>query len=456
MENTYCLDLEFPEVNFDNYWVKCDVVTLKHHAHLISKSNEIVIRVYYDFKTHFDKKFSTWASTINWRKFGSYVIVSGETENERVQKIDLSEAQLVGFHINSDFVENGKMYFVINIDTVKTYWNPVKEEVNTAEFYLNEAGFRVVKGFYSTLFGWDGKFEITRMNEMHEYYSIGTSEFRPEYNFCLSDDRDKREASVTKEPKIQFRYKERLYEEEAWKYAQIVRLIASFYFNTNIDFTLSRIHLPDNTITIKKIDQKEPVKYSGGLTSFKSQLNFHKLLLSNWQSNLIENFQKLSKAIELFNQAILVDSNSEFLIRYNIIEICNTVKQTTGKFKEIIDGNAKQKKYSEALGVILETIDKEEHEDFTKKWTSLIGKLVYKPMKSPLITFLESQKLNPAEFPISIDELNDLRNNITHGSINNVDPEQLRKANTLLYRINGIIILNLMGISDWKLNTVLQ
>ena len=64
MANTYCLDLEFPEVNFDNYWVKCDEVASKHHAHLFSKSNEIEIRIYYDFKTQFEKKFSTWASTI--------------------------------------------------------------------------------------------------------------------------------------------------------------------------------------------------------------------------------------------------------------------------------------------------------------------------------------------------------------------------------------------------------
>jgi hypothetical protein len=44
-----------------------------------------------------------------------------------------------------------------------------------------------------------------------------------------------------------------------------------------------------------------------------------------------------------------------------------------------------------------------------------------------------------------------LRNNIIHGSIEKVNAEELRKANILLYRINGILILNLMGIKDWKL-----
>jgi hypothetical protein len=74
-------------------------------------------------------------------------------------------------------------------------------------------------------------------------------------------------------------------------------------------------------------------------------------------------------------------------------------------------------------------------------------------MKNQLVSFLESQNLDLKTFPIQIDDLKKLRNNITHGSIDKVDFEQLRQANILLYRICGILILNLMGIKDWKLNT---
>ena len=74
-------------------------------------------------------------------------------------------------------------------------------------------------------------------------------------------------------------------------------------------------------------------------------------------------------------------------------------------------------------------------------------------MKNQLVSFLESQNLDPKTFPVKIDDLKDLRNNITHGSISKVNTEQLRQANILLYRISGILILNLMGIKDWKLNT---
>jgi hypothetical protein len=74
-------------------------------------------------------------------------------------------------------------------------------------------------------------------------------------------------------------------------------------------------------------------------------------------------------------------------------------------------------------------------------------------MKIQLVSFLESQGFDPESFPISIRALKELRNNITHGSIDKVNAEQLRNANILLYRISGILILNLIGITDWKLNT---
>ena len=71
-------------------------------------------------------------------------------------------------------------------------------------------------------------------------------------------------------------------------------------------------------------------------------------------------------------------------------------------------------------------------------------------MKNQLVAFLESQKLNPKNFSVSINDLKKLRDNITHGTTDKIDKEQLKDANALLYRINGILILNLMGINEWK------
>ena len=95
-------------------------------------------------------------------------------------------------------------------------------------------------------------------------------------------------------------------------------------------------------------------------------------------------------------------------------------------------------------------IDLKEHTLFKEHWQNSQKNLGYKPIKHQLVAFLESQKLNPKKFSVDINYLKKLRDNITHGRIDKIDKEQLKDANALLYRINGILILNLMGINEWK------
>lgn len=455
MKDYYCFEIEFPKVDFNNYYIKCDAVSKIHHAHLTTKDNEIELKIFYNDKTYLGEKISMWASKINWRKFGSFIKVSKENQNDRLQKIDLSNSQLMGMTNGTSQYEGNSKFVIIRLDSVKFYWNPVKDELNTAEFYLPDSAFRVVQPFYSVVFGYDGNFNISRMNGMDSFYSLGKSEFRPEFNTYSRDDRENRVATITKEPKIQFKYKEPVTEEEAIFYGDVVSHLASFYHHIKIDYSLRRIHLPEHTITIKKVENKNFLDTSGNLWGFNIHSDFDKFLKSDWQKNTLKNFKILSKAIELFTQALYVDSNSEFLIRYNIIEICDTRKQVNEKFNLVLKGNAKKKKYKQALDLLLQTVSPSEHKVFKNKWSSLSGKLENKPMKSPLISFLESQNLKTSEFPISVDKLKELRDNITHGSIDKIDTEFLRKANRFLYRINGILILNLIGIKDWKLNTEL-
>ncbi len=455
MKDYYRLDIEFPDVDFNKYYIKCHEVSQIHHAHLFAKENEIELRIFYDDKTYFGEKISMWSQQIGWTKFGSFIEVSNISKNDRLLKIDLSESKLCCIQNSSANYDGKTKYVVIKLDSVKFYWNSVKEKVNTAEFYLADVGFRVVEPFYSTLFGFDGKFNIGRMNGMNVFYTLGKSKFRPEFNTFSKDDKSNRDATVVKEPKIQFKYTKPVTEAESLFYGDVVCHLASFYHHIKIEYSLRRIHLPEHTITIKRIEEKNYFDTKGSLWGFNNYWDFHKFLKSDWQKGTLKNYKLLSKAIELFNQALLVDSNSEYLIRYNIIEICNNLKQEREKFNFVLKGKEKKKKFTGALELLLETINVSEQIQFKNKWTSLSGKLEYKPMTSPLVKFLESQKFNVSEFPISVGELKELRDNITHGSIDKIDREQLQKANQFLYRINGILILNLIGVKEWKLNTEL-
>lgn len=463
MSEFHCLNIEFPNVDFSLFYGRKPEVCKVHHAHLYTMQNEIELRIFYEDSSYFGERLSAWSSQIDWNKFGSYIkveIIRNHTD-DRLQKVDLSEAKLCGISNGSNYYENNKKYVGVKIDNVKFYWKPNEEEKNSAEFYLNDKGFGVVEPFYG-IFGPksflknDGKFEINRKKDSNKFYNLDKSSFRPEFNIYSKDNKKDRSATIVKEPKIQFKYKSGITEKETVFYGDVVLMLASFYHHIKIDFTLRIIHLVESTITIKNIEQKTYFETKGNLWGFEIYWDFNKFLQSSWQKETIKNFSLLSKAITLFNQSHLVDNSSAFLIRYNIIEICDKQKQSKEKFTHVLDEQERKAKQDEALTNLLETIKIDEHKEYKKRWQDVQTLLQNKPMKNQLVSFLESQDLDPKTFPVSIKDLKELRNRITHGSVENVNAELLRKANILLYRISGILILNLMGIKDWKLNTKIK
>lgn len=465
MSDFHCLEIDFPYVDFSNYGYHNREAEIKkiHHAHLYLRKDEIELRIFFDKKTAFGDSLMHWTSLIDPNKFGSHtkIELTKNHTNENLTKIDLTETKFIGCKASSDFHDGGKNYIIVNIDSVKFYWNPVVNKSNTAEFYMDDKGFCVVESFYSYLSpnSWiknDGNFKISRMKNSAKFYKLANSSFRPEFNFISKDNRKSSVATIIKEPKIQFKYKKDVKENDAILYGDIVLMLASFYYHIKINFIFRRIHLLENTITIKNIEQKNFHNQIGNLWGFEIYWDFNKFLQASWEKEILKNYVLLSKAISLFNQSHLVDDYSAFLIRYNIIEICDKQKKDEHKFNSRLNKRQTNLKKNQALLNLLETIEEKDHEEFKKRWQNIQSLLQFKPMKNQLFSFLESQKLDPNTFPIKLDDLKRLRDNITHGSIDNVDLELLRKSNILLYRISGILILNLLGIHDWKLNTEIK
>lgn len=455
-EHYYCLDIEFPGVDLDGYYRESQIKIEKvHHAHLYSKKNEIELRFFYEENSYFGEKLGEWM--IENKNIGSFMKVNltQNDRNERLQKIDLSDSKWSSFSGSTGYYEDNNKYIIIKIDTVKFYWEPNPTRKNSAEFYLNDKGFNVVNPFYAYLspkeqFGYNEDFMINRMNDSKNFYKLGQSLFRPEFYFRSEDSERGRTATITKEPKIQFEYPEGTTEEKSILYGEVVLLVASFYHHMQIDFRSRRIFLPHSIITIKNIEKKNYTERNGNLSSFGINGLFKDFLNKSWQEETLKNFHLLSEAVTLFNQSLLVDNSSAFLIRYNIIEICDKQQFNNEHFTNILNKQQKKEKQNKALEILLEMIDPKEHELFKEHWQNSQKNLGYKPMKNQLVAFLESQKLNPKNFSVSINDLKKLRDNITHGTIDKIDKEQLKDANALLYRINGILILNLMGINEWK------
>ncbi len=464
MSDYHCLDIEFPNIDFTPYSVDSKTEISKiHHAHLYTKDNKITLKIFYDDHTFFGEKLMDWSRKIDCGKFGSFlkVEVTKNYTNERLQRVDLSEARLIGAKNSTANYENGKKYIIIEIDTVKFYWDPIEDKQNTAEFYLDEKGFRVVEAFYSFLspkswFKNDGNFKIGRMTNSSQYYNLGKSKFRPEYNFIPKDNRKESIATITKEPKIQFKYKKEINEVEAIFYGDIILMLASFYYHIKIDYFIRKIYLPKETITIKNIEKKDYFDTKGNLWGFGINWDFNELLQSSWQKETLTNFNLLSKAVTLFNQSLLVDNSSAFLIRYNIIEICGKTCENDSTWNFTLKDGELDNFFTNMRESISNIIESKEQDHFNKKWNSIENIIKSKSLRKQLEDSLTKNGINIETLPIRTSKIVQLRNNITHGSLDKVNIEDLRKINILLYRISGILILNLMGIKDWKLDTEIK
>lgn len=464
MAKNYCLDVEFINIDSSNFFMKGETKVSKvHDAHLTLSDNEIELKIFFDPRSYFDDKFTDWIGEISRNKFGSFLRIelSKKDSNHGLQKVDLSETTLIGYKTSTRNITNGQSYIILKLDTVKLYWSPFDAEVQVGQFYLGEQGFKVLESFYSVLFPktWgedDSHFEIGRMSSAKEYYNLGKSKFRPEFDFILQDDLTTKTATITKDPKIKFYYKNGITEKEAIHYGDVVLLLASFYHHRKIEYTFRTIYLPEHTIQIKNVEQKKLINNNANLRSLGIKGDFNKFLQLSWETQTLKHFPLLSKAVELFNQSVLVDNTSAFLIRYNIMEICNKQQGNKDKFTRILSKNEEKRKQAEALKILLETKHEKEHDEFKKRWESVQSRLQEKPMANQLALFLESQDLDPKTFPLKFKDLKNLRNEITHGSAKSVQSEELRKANILLYRICGILILNLMGIKNWKFDTELK
>jgi hypothetical protein len=186
MSDFHCLEIEFPNIDFSKYGYpnRKAKINKVHHAHLYTKQDEIELRILFDEKTGFGDALMDWSGKIDWRKFGSFIKieVTKNHTNERLQKVDLSEAKLVGSTNSTKFYEQGKKYISVKIDTVKFYWQSNEQGKNTAEFYLDDKGFRVVEPFYSFLspkkwFVNDGNFNIGRMNDSTKFINLEFQNF---------------------------------------------------------------------------------------------------------------------------------------------------------------------------------------------------------------------------------------------------------------------------------------
>lgn len=451
-ENHYCFEISFPGVAFDSYMPRAEKVKAVHHAHLFPDRETIDIYIYFEPSTDFGGKLSRWVFESDWDAFGKSIVAEIDNQNDRLQRLDFTHSKLMEIKSTMDAV-----FVVLTIDTFQAYWLPNKELQGTGEFYLNESGFDIVKHFYAPLWGFNGEYKISRRNGMDVFYKIGNSMFRPEFFFESEGSVNERENRIIKKPKIQFQYPADLALEEAMYIAEIARNLISFYSHTSIDYTTSKVYLKEYTVITRRISKRTISNPMSRLSGLGNNLQLHVFLNSDW-NHLIqkENSAKLGKIVELFLQSLLVDGSSKFLLYWTILEICSKAKPEEEKFESRLSKKEERNKFNEAFEVLTEIIHDADRAEFKKRWDDTTKQMMNKPMAGALLKFLHKEGLDPSIWPISLKELKDMRNRIVHGSTNEISSHELRRANILLYRVAGILILKHLGIPQWKLDTSLK
>lgn len=447
-EENYCIDLTFLDKRF-----KSDQKDF--HSHLVLRENEIELQILFDPKISFGHIFANWYQLVeDSDKIGKHIEVKQDYNNKNIIKIDFENSEITTFTVGGNRYHGDKEYISILLNSVKIYWKPNEELINTSFFYLNDAGFNFVKSYYPPLFFDNDRFEVNRYKGKEGFYKHQNIEFRPEFDWITTQNNiDTNQVTIIKEPLIKINNLEELTEVEVLNYANDICKISSFYLHLNIDYTSAKIYLKNFTLSIIKIKDKEFVQKPLGLMSFNLKGRVRDFFQSDLLSSYNENRDKLDKSIENFIQSRLVDGTSRFLLRYNIIDICmKGILQDNEKYNCILSEGEKKLKYINALEIIKETVDEKDWESFETKWETVKLKMEYKPMKSHLEDFLTQQNISINEFPITLNKLKKIRDKITHGSVNSVKQEQLDTANILVYRINVVLILNMLGIKDWEVN----
>lgn len=442
MKKFHCVDITF-KTSFS------EVVT--YHAHLYLTDNKIVFEVHSDieFSSNFLYWFGQNKDSDNISDFMSMKVAENQSD---LLEINLEGSKIIGL-TSEQFDDFQRRYFTITLNQITLLKKPNEETEEFAKIYLNEDGFDLVKNYYSVFTGFnnDGQFDIKRMRGMDDFYKLGNSLFRPEFEFKVSDSKNSKTPKIEKIPIIKFKFNKDVSETEIYNYLDIACKICSFYLGNNIEYSFAVISLEKYRIIVQKTLES---KFKLDISSLNWLLNIkgiHEFLKLDWQNKYLQNQEKIDKAITNYTHSRLLDSNSKFMLLYNIIDICMSgYKPNSEKFKIIVSKKQKIKHYEDALSILKTTVNENDYDDFSIKWDSVVKLLINKPMKSTLEEFFRENKIEHHKMDISIAKMKSIRDEIFHGRVSKDTSKLIQESNIQLYRITPILILNILEIEIWK------
>lgn len=385
-----------------------------------------------------------WISDQKLNEINSSIEIIKIYNNENIESIYFDESNIISLKLEG---ESASIILSFDSVTIKSKVEDLKEFANCR---LNNIGFKLISNIYGLLsYKGENEFKVGKQTDI----KIHTDEYiiEPYFEYDYSSSVKESDIKITKVPYLQFELLKSFDYTEVKNIVDSYLLGCSYFMHSNIDFNILTIQIKGFQYNSFKILDESIIPETIGFRSLGNKLRPKEFLEKLWINHARKNLDILKIIIPMQLQSMLVRQRTRFLIRYNIIEICKgggNVTRDTFTFNQ----NTSEA-FNSSLELILKTLPIAEREEFELRWSSAEKMLKYKPMKSDLELFLLEKGLPVNDFPIELKKITEIRNKLVHGSKNSYDEDYLEKVNYLMYRISGILILDLLGIKEWKLNT---
>lgn len=429
MEEYYCLDIKFKEQK---------ISTSEHHAHLYITNDDIYIKIFKDENNHnADRNFLESNNTLGYF-YENFELIESQIkilfEKSRIWKVITSSDNFFIIHLTS-------------ITIIKKNQN--KEQINEGKVFLNENGLKIVSEFYSFFTNFSDKniFKISRMQEMEDFYNCKSFKFRPELDFIGNDKRNSSEFTVKKTPIIKYSFEDESFESVIEK-IDIISKFLSLYYGIRVNYTNLHYRTKDEVYyysNYDKLDHSYNSKISTIQRFLKTNSRIEKILKTDWFENYIKEKFKIDKAIENYLHSREVDGSAKFLLLFSNIEIFYGKDEPL----KVELNELKEENFAKALNLIIESLaDINDINVVKNNWQRTINNLTTKPMGSPLENTLIQNGIHSENYGFKFNELKNVRNKLTHGSVSSIDDEKLKEYIYAMSKISISLILSKLGFKD--------
>jgi len=438
----FIFDISFKNVDFDIFLSDRLPFPKSFSSKLSVNDDEIILELKIpSTPSNYRYKLFSWISSIITNDFGNHI-----------EALNFEEEDLIGIDFsNTSYLKAIQNYdldiVIIHIDTVSISYKT--EDINYKAFVvLNENGFNLVNEFYSLLMFKEDKFVYEKKNS--NKFIGHQCEFYPHFSFRYTTKRKSNKDEIIKIPQLNFEFEKSETIDSARKKINSILITSSFYLHQKIRIKECTIHLNNRrTHIINTLVKDYPTKVSN-LRSFGYRKRLDEFFLINWSEAYLK-YEKLEKVINIFIESLYpIGGATKFLMRFNILETC--MENKSGKQEEFEFTEDLEIIYNRVENILLsKLLNEKEIPIFKEKRNSILNKIKVKPIKSPIQEFLLNKNIPVNEMPISLSKLKRVRDKLTHGSVSLYEND-LYQHNVLMYRLSGVLIMDLIGLKEWKLN----